>query len=311
MVRKIAFIFNLFASAAAMRSEGDKITLEEQITPEKPMRSNLSSFIAELALLEESTETTQCDKTNTWTLHERIAKGGNGEIIRVTRSNDRMSYALKRSLDGSSTSKSDIRAESKIMARASCSNVMPVIDKYPCEVTRRGMVSPMPSTYVSIMMNKDLQAWVREAPQRRKDRCRDDILSQLLAGLRCLHRAGYVHGDFKLDNVLIEGYADNNCPTNLRIIDFGLSNEIDSFMETYMKKWLSISTHLVESMFDGGRDPLKQRSGHEVYMDSYIDLCSLASMMKATFNKALNLDMAEPIQCGQMGYGRRNTITIY
>ncbi len=46
------------------------------------------------------------------------------------------------------------------------------------------------------------------------------LLYQISEGLSAVHRAGYVHGDLKPENVVFRG------PTELAIVDFGLAHEI-------------------------------------------------------------------------------------
>ncbi len=46
------------------------------------------------------------------------------------------------------------------------------------------------------------------------------IFYQIAAGLRYIHRQGFIHRDIKLDNILLD--SDNNC----KICDFGVSKQI-------------------------------------------------------------------------------------
>jgi eukaryotic-like serine/threonine-protein kinase len=48
-----------------------------------------------------------------------------------------------------------------------------------------------------------------------------EIVRQILHGLEAIHRAGFVHGDVKTDNVLVAERADGSCAVTL--IDFGLA----------------------------------------------------------------------------------------
>ncbi|XP_038896341.1 mitogen-activated protein kinase kinase 1-like [Benincasa hispida] len=54
-------------------------------------------------------------------------------------------------------------------------------------------------------------------------------LKMILRGLCCIHERGYVHGDIKVDNILV--FPDDTGKVKLKIANFGLSKKCDEFEE--------------------------------------------------------------------------------
>merc|ERR1712224_1108726 len=92
-----------------------------------------------------------------------------------------------------------------------------------------------------------------------------------MGGLRCLWKAGYIHGDLKADNVLYEGVDPEQCPSGVRLTDFGLSRERGLPMVTYSTDFYEEATHLPEFLFT--------HEESEVEATSKIDICSLKTLM--------------------------------
>ncbi|XP_038896342.1 mitogen-activated protein kinase kinase kinase 3-like [Benincasa hispida] len=56
-----------------------------------------------------------------------------------------------------------------------------------------------------------------------------EYLKMILRGLCCIHERGYVHGDIKVDNILV--FPDDTGKVKLKIANFGLSKKCDEFEE--------------------------------------------------------------------------------
>jgi len=108
--------------------------------------------------------------------------------------------------------------------------------------------------------------------------CGESISQMMLRGLRCLHmKTGYIHGDFKGDNVLIGGgRTKDGCPNEVYISDFGLSRQIGMVFDRFENVEYRRSGHLVSSLFWGEEDVLGIRNGTGYLVDARIDFCSWA-----------------------------------
>ncbi|CAE7524820.1 Scn11a [Symbiodinium pilosum] len=127
--------------------------------------------------------------------------------------------------------------------------------------------------------------------------------------MACLHRAGYIHGDLKADNMFYKGLDKNGCPAGVVLADFGLSQPLNSQMPTFEAKYYPGSFHLVDSLFSGKPDTPKIRMpGRKdvVRASEVIDRCSLLLFAYANFGTEV-IGPGKPIRqggCGRMGVNR-------
>mmetsp|Transcript_52761 Transcript_52761/g.98802 ORF Transcript_52761/g.98802 Transcript_52761/m.98802 type:complete len:192 (+) Transcript_52761:205-780(+) len=153
----------------------------------------------------------------------------------------------------------------------SCEHVMHYTDGKPCVDGRRLQFS-----YVAPEMKGDLKTWLKGASMSLRKKCVQGIYKELWEGMLCLHAAGWIHGDIKIDNVFIESQTPDYCPTGIRLADFGLSYKRNSTFKKYRSSQYMGSVYLPDSVFEGHGDSLKISQGpHEVKASTLIDLCSL------------------------------------
>eukprot|EP00930_Biecheleria_cincta_P060826 TRINITY_DN46424_c0_g1_i1.p1 TRINITY_DN46424_c0_g1~~TRINITY_DN46424_c0_g1_i1.p1 ORF type:complete len:341 (-),score=30.47 TRINITY_DN46424_c0_g1_i1:39-1004(-) len=283
--------------------------IPEVLKAQKPQREGPYGSLAELNFTSEKTP----DCSEPWEETGRqIGSGANGKVMEVRRKLEASKYALKEALDQYGAQ--DIAKEVKILKAAQgCPNVMPLIDDMPCVRGRFKLTGKkLNYAYVSTKMAGDLDGWLRGASRGLRDKCARSAESQLREGLTCLHEAGYIHGDFKPDNVLYEGTDSDGCPTGLRLADFGLSHPVNSIQSAYSSKYYPGSWHLVEGMFEIHADTLKIKVPGRIgqfYASPAIDFCGLYFMMRNDFGEASTPHgQVRPGACGPMGHGRRMAV---
>jgi len=261
-----------------------------------------------------------------WTTGSCLGRGSNGQVIQVTSNNTNQSqqYAIKMSILGNRTSTQEIDNEATIMQATTaflrtgrhpeCQHVAPVLDSRPC----LDGVLMLTGAYVTLKMEMDLQTWYEDYAQGNRvvrKRCQGTIARQLAAGLSCLHTAGthgFMHGDFKTDNVLVESIdPKTRCPQGLRLIDFGLSHQLGSAVSKYREEFFDSAGHLPDTMFEGAPDTLNltvESDPDMFYASSDVDWCSYVYLMNNKFHYnpiQQAFDIARVTQCGKMGVGRR------
>ena len=135
--------------------------------------------------------------------------------------------------------------------------------------------------------------------------------------MKCFHKAGYVHGDIKPDNILYGSIDDQGCPEDIILADFGLTTKVGELNTKFDHKWWKISFHIPETMFDGVKDPLgltetaRLKNGGTVpvvTMKPVLDLCSLAFLLRPLVPGIVSLVLQEKLgkgACGKMGPGRK------
>mmetsp|Transcript_57772 Transcript_57772/g.104034 ORF Transcript_57772/g.104034 Transcript_57772/m.104034 type:complete len:323 (-) Transcript_57772:25-993(-) len=238
-----------------------------------------------------------------------LGKGANGIVSEVS-SDGTSVYALKQPLDQYAAA--DNKKEMQIMTDASsCSNVLHLTDERPC-VDKGWTNERLMSAYVAPEMKGDLLSWVRSVNNTQRAHCAQAVFKQLWDGLSCLHASGWIHGDFKEDNVFYQGEDREGCPAGVVLADFGLSEKIGSITGKFLAEDYQGSSHLPSSMFKGKRDYLNIAEGYDaVKVTPSIDLCSLAEMMWFTYG----LEVGGPAsmvggegECGPMGPGRKERL---
>jgi len=262
-----------------------------------------------------------------WTTGSSPRMGACGNIIPVNADNTDKSkqYAIKMPhWNNNQSSPEEIDHEATIMQattalfrtgrKPECQHVAPLLDPTPC----LDDVLILTGAYATLKMEMDLQKWYKEYAQWNehvRKECKVTIARQLAAGLSCLHTAGqhgFMHGDFKMDNVLVESIdPETGCPVGLRLIDFGFSHAMGSEVTKHSLMFFKGSVHLPGSVFEGAPDTLMLTSESKpdsFYASSLIDWCSYAYLMNMFFNynplheafKAARITV-----CGRMGNGRQ------
>lgn len=321
---KVAMSFLFFSFVAhveAMRNDEEPVESSDTASefapyqlPLKPQRTTAStnrSFEA-LVQIDNDTKVVTHPKscTNDWmTNNVKIGQGMNGKITEVWRAGDRQLYAMKVPL--TPAGKEDIVNERAVMEKAkTCSHVMHVIDSFPCLLVNNHLFVQEDS-YVSPKEPGDLHGWLQKNYYNRTKirSCGATVAEQLNDGLLCLHRSGYVHGDFKADNVFYEAInSTTGCPVGLRLADFGLSHPWKSMQDTYSAKYFKGSGHLPDGMFDVKEDTLGLRTADKTFrMSRSIDWCAFSFMMQKSFGMSLStLGFAAVREqyCGKMGVER-------
>jgi len=283
-----------------------------------------------------------CTKENTYLQDIFIAEGAHANVYRAAspgewkqkyadvqsgqKGNPYGRHAIKRAKLPSDVN--EVNAEANIMRRArDCPKVMQAIETKPCVVrdahrpdgrslfeTSYGLEGARESgTYVGPLKSGDLfRMWSQCADVSWRNYCGPSLFEEMYGALSCFHTsAGYIHGDFKADNVMIHGlhaYTNSSghavkCPTGLQIGDFGLSVPIGTRFGQYSATDFEGCGHLAQGLFGGQPATFPEAS-------AAIDLCALLYMAHADFNIRepgiwLASGMFDGSQCGTMGIGRR------
>lgn len=310
------------ASLAAQHEVSEHRMLAKLELPLKPQRNGtfLKAEVLAQALAEMKENTLACNEKNSWkATGVEIGRGGNGLVIEVFRARDKTRspemFALKEALKASGDQ--EVLSERIIMQAASdhgCMNVMPVIDAVPCfEYTNSlgtNSYTLLNYAYVSKKMESDLQHWVNSADTETRARCSHMIAEQLSNGISCLHSSGYIHGDFKSDNVFYDQTLSDGCPGGLRLADFGLSFAVGESHNQYGAVYYGGSNHLIDSMFELQTDTSNiADDGTYTFLGSTkIDWCSFNRMMQVDFGLKmadLGYSATASSACGYMGPGRK------
>jgi len=261
-----------------------------------------------------------------WTAGPSLGEGTCGKIIQVTTDNTNKSkqYAIKMPHLDNQSSLQEIDQEAMIMwattalfrsgRKHECRHVAPLFDPTPC----LDDVLFLTGAYVTLKMEMDLSQWYKDSGaqwnEHIRKQCQEGIASQLADGLKCLHTAGehgFMHGDFKMDNVLVESIEpETGCPRGLRLIDFGLSHALGSEVKKHKQLFFTGSVHLPDSVFQGAPDTLSltlESNQDMFYASTHIDWCSYVYLMNSKFNynpprEAWKIHKAT--SCGKMGHGR-------
>jgi len=266
-----------------------------------------------------------------WTAGPSLGTGEGGNIFQVTANNTNKSkqYAIKTPHWHNQSSSQDIDHEAMIMQattalfrtghNSKCQHVAPLFDPTPC----LDDVLILTGAYVTLKMEMDLQKWYKNYAQWNehvRKECQGTIARQLAYGLSCLHTAGahgFMHGDLKMDNVLVESIdLDTGCPRGLRLIDFGLSHALGSVVKKHRQVFFKGSAHLPDSVFEGAPDTLSltlETNPNMFYASSHIDWCSYVYIMNSKFHYTPPRNafkIAKATSCGRMGVGRQRAVRL-
>jgi len=242
------------------------------------------------------------------------------------------SYVMKRGLDNEIDTQKTFKGEIAAMSAAKdnrCTGIIELEDGDPCvETEGTGKAKTCSAAKKSdlndwmavkpvgfVMPKKDggtLKEWLMVdnfggSKQPNFHLCAAGLLDQVQAALDCLHRAEYIHGDLKADNIFLSKVPNNpktkaqKCPAQVWLADLGLSKKIG----TVDKQWTgySCSTHLPAGIFSDAptnSDTLSIVDAQGNFEASAaIDLCSFRFMVGNL--GASHLFEGLPANCGIMG----------
>jgi len=262
-----------------------------------------------------------------WTTGPSPRMGACGNIIPVNADNTNKSrqYAIKMPhWNNNQSSSQEIDHEAMIMQattalfwtghKPECQHVAPLLDPTPC----LDDVLILTGAYATLKMEMDLQKWYDQYAQYNdhvRKKCQRTVARQLADGLLCLHTAGkygFMHGDFKMDNVLMESIdPETGCPRGLRLIDFGFSHALGSVVTKHSQTFFEGSVHLPGSVFEGAPDTLSltlESKPDKFHASSLVDWCSYAYLMNTFFHYHSLQEASKFVSitlCGKMGDGRK------
>ena len=149
-------------------------------------------------------------KITQWTLVRQLGGGGNGEIW-ICRDSQKQEYAIKFLKWGTGDAYKRFFDEVSFMEQfGTIKGVMPIIDKYIPEYSRRNDNPNMPFYYV-MPLAESVEMRLKQATVNEKI----GIIQEILAMLTSLHAQGIAHRDIKPANIL---YYEGNYVLS----DFGL-----------------------------------------------------------------------------------------
>jgi len=279
---------------------------QQPLTPVRPEEFYMERNVTGAAFLEEGCS---CHGRDSWELGERLGKGQHGEVVVAWKSSQPSpgdEFAMK------SGNRADIDAEVDILratTEKSCSNVVRLVDAQPC-VSKGSTVPPLcrESAYVAERLTATMRDWFKAS---NKPHCKDTIIAGIRNGIICLHRAGFIHGDIKADNIMYASIDNKGCPVGIKLVDFGLAHRLGSNQAQYAQNYYGGSFHLPGSLFKNSGDSLGivSRGYYEVVPE--IDWCSFAILLEAKYpgTKLSDVQMSRK-HCGSMGASRKSNIVL-
>ena len=127
-----------------------------------------------------------------------------------------------------------------------------------------------PAIVMEYVEGRTLDRFLEEKPTRQD---RNRIFLQLLDAVGYIHRSGLIHNDLKPENIIIT-YKDND----LKLIDFGLSDDDSNFLET----------HLGGTRGYASPELLSCKKESATQIDSRSDIYSIGMLMKDIFPSSLS-----------------------
>ena len=127
-----------------------------------------------------------------------------------------------------------------------------------------------PAIVMEYVEGRTLDRFLEENPTRQ---VRNRIFLQLLDAVEYIHRSGLIHNDLKPENIIIT-YKDND----LKLIDFGLSDDDSNFLET----------HLGGTRGYASPELLSCKKESATQIDSRSDIYSIGMLMKDIFPSSLS-----------------------
>jgi len=260
---------------------------QQPLTPVRPEEFYMERNVTGAAFLEEGCS---CHGRDSWELGERLGKGQHGEVVVAWKSSQPSpgdEFAMK------SGNRADIDAEVDILratTEKSCSNVVRLVDAQPC-VSKGSTVPPLcrESAYVAERLTATMRDWFKAS---NKPHCKDTIIAGIRNGIICLHRAGFIHGDIKADNIMYASIDNKGCPVGIKLVDFGLARPLGSKQRQF-----------------AGKVPNDNEGYYKVVPE--IDWCSFARLLEAKYpgTKLSDVQMSRK-HCGSMGASRKSNIVL-
>lgn len=280
--------------------------------PETPRLDAISSAPSSMI---QSESPPSCDDAR-WTAgFKTLGKGAYGSVYTV-QDNKRslmMSGKKQRFYAAKIPSKGgeeEARREIEVLTKTkelNCLHVLKLVEKDPCmKISGEGYL--VKDSFVVDLLPSDLQQIRRSIPAT----CFRPVFDAIRSGLDCLHKAGYIHGDLKPDNVLFEATDDDGCPTGIQLADFGLSKKIGEFTPKCPFQFYLRCYHEPATMFEQVPDmfnvsawkPYGGRMKWHFQADPRLDECSFALLMYNLFGERvpeIQEELGGRGACGPMG----------
>lgn len=163
------------------------------------------------------------------TVHEAVDAYGSRCAVKVVRADDELGADL-------------LRDQFELLSSVHHSRILRALDFDSCGGSGARLVT-------ELVDGEDLAAYVA----RRGTGDLVEITARILDGLRCLHGAGWVHGDLKPDSILVQEYAGR---AEVKLIDAGLDYGKGSSLPTLVGTLPYLAPEVTRSMPTDGRSDL-------------------------------------------------------
>lgn len=206
----------------------------------------------------------------------------------------------------------EARREIEVLTKTkelNCLHVLKLVEKDPC-MKVSGKDYLFKDSFVVDLLPSDLRQ-IRSSEGTLPAKCFRPVFDAIRSGLDCLHKAGYIHGDLKADNVLFEATDADGCPTGIQLADFGLSKKIGEFTPKFPFPFYLRCYHEPATMFEQIPDtfnvsawkPYGGRQKWHFQAEPRLDECSFALLMYRLFGERVP-EIQEELgrgACGPMG----------
>ena len=179
-----------------------------------------------------------------YTIIKELGKGGFGRVVQVLSKSDNKNYAIKIiPIKGETKDKiKSFQSESDILSKFNCNNIVKYYD------------SSKDGNNIYILMEycsgENLRSFIDKNMNNNtyiEENILITIIIQICRGIEEMHNKKIIHRDLKPDNIFINGNM------NIKIGDFGISKQIDSYKTLTLTKYKKRTDYYVapEIIVDG------------------------------------------------------------